>query len=187
MAPGWTMRARPGGRHGAACPGRRWWRPGRARYAGSIGPRSVPGTARRAEALPAHDLRPRQRTRASGSSTDAVRAGTGGPGPRSLLSRARVPYERHRSRRAAHVPDRTRLEVGRGLRSDLSAGRSMNFLLRHVCTDRRPSRRDHPRDARSLDERTHGEKARVDDGCFAGWPGGAVRQVRRRRLGTRHR
>jgi hypothetical protein len=39
----WTARARPGGRRGAACPGRRWWRSGTARYAGSTGPGSVPG------------------------------------------------------------------------------------------------------------------------------------------------
>ena len=39
----WTARARPGGRRGAACPRRRWWRSGTARYAGSTGPGSVPG------------------------------------------------------------------------------------------------------------------------------------------------
>ncbi|HEY6314702.1 MAG TPA: dihydrofolate reductase family protein [Streptosporangiaceae bacterium] len=33
------------------------------------------------------------------------------------------------------------------------------------------------------DERTHGEEARIDDGCFAGRPGGASRQVRRRGWG----
>jgi hypothetical protein len=35
------------------------------------------------------------------------------------------------------------------------------------------------RDARSPDERTHGEQARIDDGGFAGRTGGASRQVRR--------
>src|SRR5262249_21492237 len=38
-------------------------------------------------------------------------------------------------------------------------------------------------DERSPHGRTHDEKARIDDGGFAGRPGGAPRQVRRRGLG----
>jgi hypothetical protein len=105
MASGRPAGARPGGRHGAACPGRRWWPPGTARSAGSTGPRSNPGSARRAGRPPARDLRPRRRTRASGSSARAVRAGTGAPGRRSLPP------------------------------GDHSTGGPVSFPVRHVCMD----------------------------------------------------
>jgi hypothetical protein len=54
-----------------------------ARCAGSTGPGTGPRSARHAGAPPAHDLRRHQSTRASGSSTRAARAGTGGPARRS--------------------------------------------------------------------------------------------------------
>jgi RibD C-terminal domain len=38
--------------------------------------------------------------------------------------------------------------------------------------------------ARRPCERTHHEETRIDDGSFAGWAGGATRQIRRRRLGA---